>query len=160
MSLSLPREPGTSHRTSLNHWPIVENKTGSVSMVNVNGECNVKGVITETKWKQKNNNSGRHLSHSGFFLKVFEKLPLQLGQQKLLSKLSPAESLAPGRVPLGPKLMASPLPLILPGGGWRKSLFIFCSYFVFKIYSYSSKDSFKSMTEWLFERQAVADGYA
>lgn len=47
----------------------------------------------------------------------------------------------------GPKLRALPLPLTLPGGGCRGGAFIFWYSFIFKIHSWGSRGSLKSMTE-------------
>lgn len=77
--------------------------------------CNVKGIITEAKWKQNNDTSCEAPSHSGFFLKVLEQLP------QLLAGPEGSIPVVPGRgrgrrAALGPELTASPLPLTLPEG--------------------------------------------
>lgn len=68
---SLPWEPRSPPRTSLNYSSIVENKTAQWQRWMY---CKVKSIITETKWKQikKMIICVRHPSLSGCFLGVSE----------------------------------------------------------------------------------------
>ena len=107
--------------------------------------CNVRGIITETKWKQKNGNSCEAPSHSEYL----NRFHCNRGAAKdcvfffFFPKLSPGgeRSGEEGESSLGPKLMASPLSLTLPGGVWGGGSIIFCSYCIFKMYFCSRQGS-------------------